>query len=318
MEELSSIANLIKKQKSIAIACHIRPDGDAIGSSIALTLALRKLNIKASAFCDDVIPQKFGFLNAESFFEKRYVDGYDMYIAVDSADMTRIGENNAEFFSRQKNTVNIDHHISNTRFAKYNYVCDKASNSENIFELITLLNVEIDSVIGNYLLMGIMTDTGNFKHKSVTSETMVTASKLLGYGADINNINYNMFTKQSKERAKLFGLTMSFIRYFLDGKLAIATISKNMLTESGALLEDTEGFIDFIMGIDSVRIGVCISEMDNKKYKCSFRSKGPDVNKIAGCFGGGGHVLASGCQIQGEYEECIDKLRYTVSQYIDD
>ena len=127
-----------------------------------------------------------------------------------------------------------------------------------------------------------------------------------------------MFTKQSKERAKLFGLTMSNIRYFLDDKLAIATVSKKILKESGALLEDTEGFIDFVMGVDTVKVGICISEMDNGKFKCSFRSKGPDVNQIAGTFGGGGHILASGCQIQGEYEDVIDKLRFVVSQYIDD
>lgn len=316
MNKLVDIANLIKKDKNVAIVCHFRPDGDAIGSAVALGLALNKIGINTKLFCDDVIPKKFAFLNTESYFSRKLTDGFDIYVAVDCADILRMGEDNAEVFSRQKITVNVDHHVSNTRYAKYNYVFDNSANCENIYELINELNIEIDKQIADFLLMGIMTDTGNFKHKNVSPNTMSVASKLLEKQADINTIHYNTFTKQSKARAKLFGGVMSSLRYFLDDRLCLGTVTQKALQDSGALLEDTEGFIDFIMGIDTVEVGICISEIGKNKFKCSFRSKGTDVNQVAGVFGGGGHILASGCQIQGEYEEVVDKLRFAVSQHI--
>ena len=111
---------------------------------------------------------------------------------------------------------------------------------------------------------------------------------------------------------------MSKIRYFLDGRFAVASVLEKDILESGAKKDETEGFIDFVMGIDGVEVGACVLEMGKNKYKISFRSKGTDVNEVAGTFGGGGHVLASGCQIQGEYEEVVDKICFAVSRHIKD
>ena len=116
--------------------------------------------------------------------------------------------------------------------------------------LIEELGVDIDKDIANLLAMGIMTDTGNFRHKNVTANTMHSAGKMVEKGADLNAIYYHMFTKQSKQRAKLFGQTMSKRRYFLDDRFAVATIRLNDLTQTNALPEETEGFVDFIMGVD--------------------------------------------------------------------
>jgi phosphoesterase RecJ-like protein len=109
---------------------------------------------------------------------------------------------------------------------------------------------------------------------------------------------------------------MSKIRYLLDGKLAVASVLQSDLESSGALPDETEGFIDFVMGIKGVEVGVCIMQIGGDKYKCSLRSKTVDVNAVASRFGGGGHILASGCQIQGEYEEVVDDIRYAVKQQI--
>ncbi len=318
MNTLVEIAEKLKKVNKVAIICHVRPDGDAIGSAVGLALALQKLSINVKVFCDDVIPKKFEFINAQEFFSKKLTEDFDAIVAVDCADELRLGEENALVFSKHKNTFNIDHHISNTRFAKFNYVFDNSSNSENIYELVKCLGVEIDETLATFLFMGVMTDTGNFRHQNVSVNTFLTASKLVEKEVDVTNVYYNLFTKQTKFRAKLFGLTMESLRYFLDSRLVIGTISNEMLLKSGALLEDTEGMIDFIMGIDTVEVGILISEVGKNKYKCSFRSKKVDVNQIAGIFGGGGHVLASGCQICGAYEEVIDKLTFAVSKYIDD
>ena len=129
---------------------------------------------------------------------------------------------------------------------------------------------------------------------------------------------YNTFKKQSKGRAKLFAKVMSKLRYFLDDSFAVASVFLADLNETGAKSSETEGFIDFIMGIEDVKVGACIMETSQNKYKISFRSKKTDVNAVAGVFGGGGHVLASGCQINGEYEEVVDKITCAVKRFIED
>jgi phosphoesterase RecJ-like protein len=126
-----------------------------------------------------------------------------------------------------------------------------------------------------------------------------------------------MFKKQSAARAALYGATMSEIRYLLDGKLAVISTTKKMIADHGAVPSDTEGFVDFPLSVDGVEVAVSILEVKPRQYKLSLRSKGKtDVNAIASVFGGGGHILASGCMMFGELEEVIDKLRYTVSQYL--
>lgn len=315
MISLSELSSKLKKEKNVALICHIRPDGDTLGSALALSLVLNNLGIVSDVYCDDSVPSRFFFLNSTKLVKKEIDKEYSAIIAIDCADITRLG-NYGEFFLSHKNTYSIDHHISNTRYAKYNYIVDNASNCENVLQIIREMDCDISPEIANLLAMGIMTDTGNFRHKNVTPLTLSSASYLVEKGADLNTIYYNMFSKQTAGRAKLFGITMSKIRYFLDNKLAIATVMKSDIEYAKAKQDETEGFIDFLMGIDTVEVGICILEVGKNKYKISFRSKGTDVNAVAGTFGGGGHVLASGCQISGEYEEVVDKLTFAVSRYL--
>ena len=317
MISLSELSSKLKQEKSVALFCHIRPDGDTLGSALALSYALKNLGIRAQVFCDDIVPARFFFLHAVKDV-KRELDGdYSAFIAIDCADSTRLG-GFYDTFIKHKNTYSIDHHVSNTRYAKINYVFDNSSNCENVLGLIELLGANVDKDIATFLAMGIMTDTGNFKHKNVTSNTLFSAGKMVEKGADLNFIHYHMFTKQSKQRAKLFGQIMSKIRYFLCDKFAVATIRQKDLLDTNARPEETEGFIDFVMGIDTVEVGACVLELENNKFKISFRSKGADVNAVSGTFGGGGHVLASGCQISGEYEDVVDKITFAVSRYIEE
>jgi phosphoesterase RecJ-like protein len=152
----------------------------------------------------------------------------------------------------------------------------------------------------------------------VQAETLRSAGLLKEKGADINTIYYHTFSRQSKERALLFGKVMSKIRYFLDDRMALATVRQKDIIECNATQSDTEGFIDFLTGIDGVEVSVCMLEISPNKYKISFRSKAVDVSAIALTFGGGGHVLASGCQISGDYEDVVDRVRFAVSREIPD
>ncbi len=319
MISLKLFAEKLKREKAVAIFIHVRPDGDTVGSGLALWSALNNIGVEADIFSNDAIPQNFSFIE-ETKFVKYDIDlskGYSAFVLVDVADANRIGKF-FEIYTSSKNTYNIDHHVSNTMHGAFNYVVDKASNCENVMDLIMELNAPITERIANLLALGMVTDTGNFTHKNVTQETFYKAGVLQGKNANFNQIYYNTFIKQTKSRAKLFGLTMSKIRYLLNDRFAVITVRREDLILSGAKPEQTEGFIDFVMGIDSVEVGACLLELEEKKYKISLRSKKADVNAVATSFGGGGHVLASGCQISADYEEIIDKLSYRVSQQLED
>jgi phosphoesterase RecJ-like protein len=251
----------------------------------------------------------------------------ELYVAVDSSDEQRFGGLMEEFFKAAKkhDTVNIDHHISNTRYAKYNYVRECSANCMNMAALIEAIFAAeepekmpaFDRQTAEYLLLGLLTDSGNFAHDDVTEETLAVAAKLVKAGADIQKLNYNLFKKQTKARAEMYAYTMSGIRYFLEDKFAVIGISQETMKRFGADNGMTEGFVDFPLTVDTVEVCASIMEVRKGQYKISLRSKSyADVNKIAGVYGGGGHVRAAGCMLFGEYEEVVDKLRYTVSQYL--
>lgn len=317
MISLKELSSKLLNEKSVAIICHVRPDGDTLGSAFALSAALKSLGINAVVACDDLLPSRFLFLNDIKEL-KNNIDGeFSALIAIDCADITRLG-NFETIFLKHKNTYNIDHHVSNTRYAKINYVVDSASNCENVLAILKEMKVEVTEDIANLLMLGIITDTGCFRHKNVQSETLYSAADLKEFGADINTIYYHTFSKQSKQRAALFGKVMSKIRYFLDDRLAVATVTMEDIAQCSASPSDTEGFIDFLTGIEGVEVSVCILETENNKYKISFRSKTADVGAVAAMFGGGGHVLASGCQLFGDYEDVVDRVRFAVSREIPD
>lgn len=320
MITVKELSKKLLSERRVALFCHTRPDGDTIGSACALKLALTDKGVSADVFCSDAVPQKFLFLEETNNVIKDYFGDFSEYsalIAIDNAEITRLGDF-TDAFSRHKNTYSIDHHVSNTRYAKVNFIADRSSNAENVFAILTEIGAEITPEIANLLAMGVMTDTGGFRHKNVTVATFSDAAKLVEFGADMNKIYYNTFTRQRKERAELFGKTMSKIRYFHGGRVAVASIRLRDFAETKALQEETEGFIDFVMGIIGVEVGACIMETDSNKFKVSLRSNGADVNAVAAIFGGGGHKLASGCKITGEYEEAVDKLVFAISKYLPD
>lgn len=317
MISLSELAKKLLAEKKIALICHVRPDGDTIGSACALKRALISKGIEVQVFCEDKVPEKFMFLPDAKEIKNTLDSSFSTIVAIDCADIQRVGAF-ADIFQKAKNTFVIDHHISNTRFGKTNYVVDNPANAQNVYELIREMGCEIDVECANLLYMGLITDTGNFRHKNVIPETFIVASNLVKIGADFNGIYYRMFSAQSKQRAKLFGKTMSKIRFMLDGRFAIATVMLSDLNESGAKADETEGFIDFVMGIEGVEVGACLLEMAPESFKISFRSKSANVNAVAGSFGGGGHILASGCRINLPYEEVIDRITFAVSRELKD
>ena len=320
-QTLKQIAERIQRAKRVAIVTHMRPDGDAIGGTLALSRALNAIGIEAVTLVESDIPSNLAFLKGVEQMRKTVDGEFDLLVALDCADIQRLGALSDLFLGAPRkriDTVNIDHHISNTRFAKYNFVQECAANCMNIATLIEYLGAPFDKTTAEYLLVGLLTDSGNFSHDDVDEEAFLLGAKLVKAGADVRYYNYNLFKKQSKARAALYAMTMSGIRYFFEDRFALIVITQEAMKKCGADKGMTEGFVDFPLNIDGVEVAASIMEDKYRQYKISLRSKEyADVNKIAGTFGGGGHVRASGCMLFGEVEDVIDRLSYAVSQYLE-
>ena len=319
--DMERISERLKRAKGVVIFTHIRPDGDAIGSALALKTALDELQIP-SVYCNESpLPSNLRFMDGlETIKQTLDFSGADVYVSLDNADISRLGMFADKFenaYRTKITTVNIDHHISNNGYADYNYVRECSANCIHVAELIQLLGVPLNQKIAEYLLTGLLTDSGNFSHDDVSEECLLLAAKLVKAGANIAKLTYNLFKKQPKARAALHAEVMSKMRYFHDDKFALIHISLAQMEKYGADNGMTEGFVDFPLNVDTVEVAASIMEVKKGQYKISLRSKTyADVNKLAGVYGGGGHVRAAGCMLFGDLEEIIDKLSYAVSQYL--
>ncbi|MBQ7924409.1 MAG: bifunctional oligoribonuclease/PAP phosphatase NrnA [Clostridia bacterium] len=321
METLQQIANRLKKAKQVAIFAHMRPDGDALGSALSLSCALDFLGIANEVCIETDLPSNLLFINGLDKVKKKPEKEYDLLVTLDCSDEQRLGALADEFTKakRKIDTVNVDHHISNTKYAKFNYVRECAANCMNVALLIEYLGAPIDKTTAEYLLIGLLTDSGNFSHDDVHEETLLLAAKLVAAGADIRYYNYNLFKKQPKARAALYAMTMSGMRFFFNDRFALITITRESMKKCGADNGMTEGFVDFPLNVDTVEVAASVMEVNYRQYKISLRSKTyADVNKIAATFGGGGHVRAAGCMLFGDLEDVVDRLSYAVSQYLED
>ena len=319
---LQQIAQRIKQANGVVICTHMRPDGDAFGSSLALSCALEYLKIPHQVCVETEIPSNLKFINGIEKVKKYPDINYDLMVLVDCADEQRLGLLHDEFLSTKRkkiDTINIDHHVSNTRYATYNYVMDCAANCMNVAALIDELGAPLDKCTAEYLMIGLLTDSGNFAHDDVNEQVFLLAAKLIKTGIDIRYLNDMLFKKQPHQRAALYAETMKGMRYFLDRRFACIVITQENMNKYGADNGMTEGFVDFPLSVDGVEVAASIMEVKKRQYKVSLRSKEyVNVNKIAGVYGGGGHVRAAGCMLFGEIEEILDKLTYTVSQYLED
>ena len=317
MTSLKEIAAIIKNSKSAVIFTHTRPDGDTLGSAVALSRALSLLKIENEVVNDCQIPDRYAFLDGEKRIKFAPTLNADCYICVDTSDENRLGQLRDTYLAgaKSKTTINIDHHISNKRYAKYNFIKERASNCENIFELIKALGVSVTQQIAEALMTGMVTDSGGFSHSDVTGDSFRAAGEMVDAGADVNKICYETMSKQTRERAQFSLKVLSQLRFLLDDQLAVALITQAHLNEFALNSDATEGIVNYGLTVDTVEVSVCVLEVKKGQYKVSFRSKGKvDVNEVAGLYGGGGHVLASGCMLFGEAEEVIDKIRYAVYQ----
>ncbi len=310
---ISQAIDIIKNSNRLYICSHVEPDGDNIGSTLALGMALMKMSKDVRLIKVDNIPQKYLFLpNSELIREYDIDEKIDTFIALDSSDMDRLGIGK-EFALKANNIINIDHHVSNTNFGHVNIVSPKsAATGELIYRLINEIGAKIDKDIATCLYTAISTDTGSFMYSNTTNVTHLIVAELLQIGIDIEDININLYQNRSIEKTKLFIDCLNNLELFMDNMIGVISVTQHMLKKNNAKMEDTEGIISFIRDINSVEVAVLLKEVEHDEIKVSLRSKkNVDVSKICAKFNGGGHKKAAGCTI---YTNIVEAKRLILNE----
>lgn len=306
---LDEILVEIKQAESIVILTHESPDGDAIGSSLALKKILEKIDKNADVIIPEV-PRLYSYLpNINDVKKESEIKQYDLAIAVDCADLKRLSAK--EYFENSKKTISIDHHGSNKMFADLNFVNPVSpACCEVLAGMLGYYQIEIDKAIGTYLMTGIITDTGGFRHQGITPETFEFTADLIRIGVDVPEIYKNTLCTKSKANFRLTKKIMDRMELLEDGKIAFTYINTQDLEEVEAEPGDHEGLVDIGKNIEGVEVSIFIRQKENEEaYKVSMRST-DKVNSSDVClmFGGGGHPRAAGALIHGNVEQVKDKI----------
>lgn len=313
------IDKVIKDYNKFAIVSHTSPDGDSMGSMLALYNILCLNHKRADMFIDDVLPERYSFLpfteNIERFSTSK---DYDCLFALDCGDPERLGKCK-ELIDKAKVVVNIDHHISNCRYGSINLVETNASSTgEILYDIFIGNNYEINRNTATCLYTSILTDTGGFKYSNTTSKTFRIAGSLIDTGINFSEIFSFIYDRRTVGQVKLMSRVVSTLDMELDNKVALLSMFPNMINECGATEEDASEFINIARDIDGVEVAVFIKEKNSGSFRISLRSKtSVDVRKIAERFSGGGHIRAAGCTIEGNYDKVRTILLEEIKKHLD-
>lgn len=285
---------------------HENPDGDTLGCACALKIALNRMGKKSKILCSDEIPSKYQFM-FDSICEDEEFD-YSYIIAVDISNESLLGDKLEKFAG--KIDLCIDHHLSNNDYAKYTLINSSvASASEIVYNIINALGIEIDQEIAKCIYTGITTDTGCFKYSNVKPSTHMKAGYLITTGIDTSLINTTVFDMKSKSAIMIESQAISTLKTYFEDRCAVIHITEDMMERCSATNSDTDGIVSKLREIEGILIGVLIKEKSKNLYKISLRTdKNIDARSICEQFGGGGHLAAAGCTIEGSLEDVRNKI----------
>ena len=299
---MDRIASVIRESQVFLITTHVRLDGDAVGSELALAEVLRNMGKDVTIYNQDETPAMFAFLPGEAAITHAFDGGshYDAVFFLDCSDRDRAGDNAAALEGAGL-VINIDHHVSNDGFAALSFVDYRASSTgELLCRLFTHMNIPITVPVATNLYTAIMTDTGSFRYANTASDTLRVAAELVDSGAEFLAAVENVYEKTPYVRMKLMGLVLETLDVTDKGSIGTMTVTRRMIDKAKAEPEHTEGIVEMIRSIDGVRVAAFFQETGPDRFKVSLRSKGSvDVESVARQFGGGGHVNAAACRMAG-------------------
>jgi len=305
-QPLSEAAAAIGESRSIVLACHVNPDGDALGSLLGLALALIPLGKDLVCLSQDGVPDILRFLpGAEMVVTTTDVPAFNLALVVDSGELARVGESVKPLVARARRVVDIDHHVTAGAFGDIRVLdAQAASTAEIVYALLQTLVVPITPDIATCLFTGIITDTGSFRFQNVTPNTLRVAAKLLEAGAPPAHISENVFENRTFAATRLLGQALSALSQTPDGQIIWTHITAQDFRTIGATDQDTEGVVNYVRGVRGAEVGILFREMETDKIRVSLRSReSVNVAEIAARFGGGGHRMASGCTVDAPLAE---------------
>ena len=321
-DPLPQIVERLRGQQSFLILTHYRPDGDAVGSQLALALLLKDLGKQVAAWNDDPVPAKFRFLPGSDLIQKPPAgkSDFDAVIAIDTSTWQRVGTA-ADHIGARKHFINIDHHVSNDRFADINWIVPESpASGQIVYDLLRRGGFALTRDIATCLFAAISTDTGSFSFGNTTAPSLRVAAELVEAGVNVAEVSRHVYESYPYARLQLLQLALADLRIAHHQRVAYYWVTNDMYQQSGANREDAEGMIDYARSIDGVVVAALFEELTEPgKIRVSLRSKHPkiDVNSIARHFGGGGHREAAGARITGAPADVERRVLTTIDAALD-
>ena len=316
-EQMGPALAALREARSVVLACHINPDGDTLGSMIALALGLEHLGKTCTLLSSDGVPAIYTFLPETERIVRRAEEGaatppaWDLAIVLDAGDITRVGAAVAEtVLSAAPRLMDIDHHVTAGQFGDIRLLdAEAAATGEIIYDLLIALGVPITLPIAECLLCALLTDTGSFRFPNVTPRTLEIAAELVRIGASPNRVAEQVFENKPFATQKLLGRALDALQRTPDGRVVWAHVTQADFLEFGAGDEETEGIVNAIRSGQGAEVALFLREMATGKLRVSLRSRDPvDVSLVAKTFGGGGHRLAAGGTLDGPLAEAEARL----------
>lgn len=309
---------LIKESKTIYIATHVNPDGDAIGSAFAMYFALKNMGKDVNVLMPSY-GRRFDFLNYISLSKKEVeISKYDLLICVDASDLDRINISDKDY-KKAKKVMLIDHHIKRSMDADVKLVNVEApATAEIVYDFLISQKILIDKNVAECIYLGLLTDTGSFNYQRTTGKTMRIAADMMDTGIDFGLICKKMNDTIKESKIHLITLAINNMEKYMDGKVRYTQVEKSDLDRLGVELEDADGVTNYLRMIENTKVSIYVRGTLNGEYKVSMRSDGQvDVSGICIALGGGGHLRAAGFTIyKGKLKETKEKLLKLVREVL--
>jgi len=308
---LGKIADAVRSAKTLLLVSHVRPDGDALGSSVAFYHALKSLGKEVVVFNQDKIPDMYRFLPGSEAVVHTLgpVERFDTALLLDCSELSRVGDE-ADRIASIGTLIAIDHHLSNDGTIPLSLVDTKASSTgEILVDLIDKLGVELTRDIAVNIYTAVVTDTGSFRYSNTTRKTFMLAARLVEAGADPRVVSEQVYETKPLVRLRLMSRAIETLNISRGGEVGSIVLDRRSMKQEDALPEHTEGLVDMVRSVQGVRVAVFYYEMPDGTYKISLRSKGnANVEQVAKTFGGGGHRNASACRMQGNIKDVQEQI----------
>jgi bifunctional oligoribonuclease and PAP phosphatase NrnA len=315
--EIQKIVDAVRTRQHFVISSHSRPDGDSIGSQLAMAYTLRALGKNAVVVnADPAPPPLMAFPGVPDITIAPAVEGeFDAAIIMECGDLARTGVTGLDRFF----VVNIDHHPGNTGYGHINWFDAKAAAcGEMVFDLVRALGVPLSLEIATHIYLAILTDTGSFHYSSISPRTFDICRETLEAGVDPVLVARNVYDSNNMGRLKLFGAVLSAMQIDQSGRIAIVYLDHEMARAAGGTYEDTEGLINLPLTVKEIQAVVFFKQDEGDQYRVSMRSKGLiDIGAVAKEFGGGGHKNAAGCTVTGPVDALQKQFVEKIERAID-